>query len=227
MSVKIAPSFLTADLGRLADEVRAVEAAGADYLHLDVMDGHFVPPITFGALVIEAIRKVTRLPLDVHLMVEAPERQVEAFAKAGSDIVNIHIEACPQPQQLLQQIRSLGCRAGICLNPETPISAIEELLSEVDQVMVMGVNPGWGGQQLIDGTLPKVRELRSLVTERGFSPDIEIDGGVKAGNCASCAQAGANVLVAGSAVFNDQAPVAENMRALREALAGVRTQAEA
>ena len=220
--IKIAPSFLTADLRRLAEEVRAVEAAGADYLHLDVMDGHFVPPITFGAIVVEAVRKVSRLPLDVHLMIEHPERQLEAFASAGSDILNIHVEACPQLPPVIEQVRSLGCRVGVCLNPPTPISAIEEVLARVDQVMVMGVNPGWGGQPLIPETLPKVRQLRALLDERGLTPDVEVDGGVKVGNAAACAQAGATVLVAGSAVFNDEASVAENMRALRAALAGAR-----
>jgi ribulose-phosphate 3-epimerase len=205
--------------------VRAAEAAGADYLHLDVMDGRFVPPITFGALVVEAVRKVTRLPLDVHLMIEQPERHLEAFAQAGSDILNVHVEACPDLQQVLQQIKTLGRRAGVCLNPDTPISAIEEVLGEADQIMVMGVNPGWGGQPLQPGTLPKVRTLRALLAERGLSPDIEIDGGVKVGNAAACAEAGACVLVAGSAVFNDEASVAENMRALREALAGTEARA--
>ncbi len=221
-AIKIAPSFLTADLGRLADEVRAVEAAGADYLHLDVMDGHFVPPITFGALVVEAVSQVSRLPLDVHLMIERPERQLEAFAQAGARILNVHVEACPDLPPILQQIKALGCRAGVCLNPPTAISAIETVLDQVDQVMVMGVNPGWGGQALIPSTLPKVRELRALLAKRGLDPDIEIDGGVKAGNVAACAEAGARVLVAGSAVFNDGASVADNMRALREALATAR-----
>ena len=221
--VKIAPSFLTADLALLADEVRAVEAAGADYLHLDVMDGHFVPPITFGALVVASIRKITRLPLDVHLMIERPERQLEAFAQAGADVINVHVEACAGLPPVLAQIRSLGCRAGVCLNPPTPVSAVERVLDQVDQVMVMGVNPGWGGQQLIPETLPKVRELRALLDQRGLSPEIEIDGGVKVHNCAACVEAGANVLVAGSAVFNDQASVAENMRDLREAIAGAKS----
>ena len=217
--IKIAPSFLTADLGRLADEVRAVEAAGVDYLHLDVMDGRFVPPITFGALVVEAVRKVTRLPLDVHLMIEQPERHLEAFTDAGAHILNVHVEACPDLPRVLQRIKELGPRAGVCVNPDTSLSEIEGALAEVDQVIVMGVNPGWGGQPFIPETLPKMRRLRTMLDERGLSPDIEIDGGVKVGNAAACAEAGARVLVAGSAVFNDQASVAENMRALREALA--------
>ncbi len=220
-AMKIAPSFLTADMSRLGEEVRAAEAAGADYLHLDVMDGRFVPPITFGELVIEAVRKITRLPLDVHLMIEQPERHLEAFAEAGGDILNIHVEACPDPRPVLEAIKALDRRAGVCLNPDTPISAIEAVLGEADQIIVMGVNPGWGGQPLQPGTLPKVRSLRSLLDERGLSPDIEIDGGVKMGNAAACAEAGARVLVAGSVVFNDEASVAENMAALRQALAGI------
>jgi ribulose-phosphate 3-epimerase len=220
--IKIAPSFLTADFGRLADEARAAEAAGADYFHLDVMDGHFVPPITFGALVVEAVRKATSLPLDVHLMIESPEKHLKAFAGAGAQIINVHVEACPHVHRVLQQVRSLGCKAGVCLNPGTPVSEIEEVLGEADQIMVMGVNPGWGGQKFIPATLPKVRRLRALLDERGASAEIEIDGGVKAGNIARCAEAGARVLVAGSAVFNDEASVADNMRALRDALATVR-----
>ncbi|MBI4571142.1 MAG: ribulose-phosphate 3-epimerase [Chloroflexi bacterium] len=220
-NIKIAPSFLTADLARLADEVRAAEEAGADYLHLDVMDGRFVPPISFGAIVVAAIRKVTRLPLDVHLMIEAPERQIEAFADAGSDIVNIHVEACERVQQAIERIKALGCRAGVCLSPPTPVAAIDPILAAVDQVIVMGVNPGWGGQPLIPETLPKIAQLRALLDERGPTAEIEIDGGVKIHNAAACAQAGARVLVAGSVLFNGQASVAENMRALRQALAEV------
>ena len=225
MSFKIAPSFLTADFARLGEEVRAVEEAGADYLHLDVMDGRFVPPISFGAIVVEAIGKLTRLPLDVHLMVERPESKLESFVQAGAQILNVHVEACEQIDSALQQIKALGCRAGVCLNPGTPVSAIEELLDKADQVMVMGVNPGWGGQAMIEGTLPKVRSLRALLDERDLSAEIEIDGGVQAGNIAACAQAGARVLVAGSAVFNDQASVAESMAALRLALASVEASA--
>ena len=220
-SIKIAPSILTADLARLADEVRAVERAGADYLHLDVMDGHFVPPITFGALVVAAIHKITRLPLDVHLMVEHPERHLEHFAEAGAHILNVHVEACDDLPAVLAQVRSLGCRAGVCVSPPTPLSAIEHVLDQADQVMVMGVNPGWGGQSLIPETLPKLRELRALLERRGLQPDVEIDGGVKLHNCLACVEAGANVLVTGSVVFNDEASVDENMRALHAALAGV------
>jgi len=222
-TIKSAPSFLTADLSRLADEVRAVEAAGADSLHLDVMDGHFVPPISFGAIVVKAIDKITDLPLDVHLMIEHPERQLEAFAEAGGDTLDVHVEACDNLAGVVARIKALGCRAGVGLNPETAISAIEGVLQEVDQVLVMGVNPGWGGQSLIPETLPKLRELRKLLDERGLNPDVEIDGGVKVHNAAECAAAGANVLVAGSVVFNDNASVADSMRELREALASTKS----
>jgi ribulose-phosphate 3-epimerase len=219
MNIKLAPSFLTADFGRLADQVREAEAAGADYLHLDVMDGRFVPPITFGTLIVEAVKRVTTLPLDVHLMIVEPERHVEAFAKAGGDIINVHVEACTHLHRVLSEIRRLDCRAGVCLNPATPIAAVEEVLGEVDQVMVMGVNPGWGGQALIPGTIDKVRAVRSALDERKAVADIEIDGGVKLENALECAQAGAGVLVVGSAVFNDQASPAANLAGFRKLFA--------
>ena len=217
-TIKIAPSFLTADLGRLADEVHAVEAAGADYLHLDIMDGHFVPPISLGAIIVAAIDKVTDLPLDIHLMVEHPERQLEAFAEAGGDILNVHVEACSDLPDMIDRMRKLERRVGVAVSPQTSISAIEGSLADIDQVLVMGVNPGWGGQALIPETLSKIRDLRSLLQERGLTADVEIDGGVKVNNAAECATAGANILVAGSVVFNDKAPVADNMRDLRSAL---------
>ena len=222
-SVKIAPSFLTADLSRLGDEVRAVEAAGADYLHLDVMDGRFVPPITFGALVVATIRRLTSLPLDVHLMVERPERHVEAFAEAGAQtgatLLSVHVEACPHLHRTLQQIRDLGCQPGVALNPATPLSAIEEVLADVDLILVMGVNPGWGGQKFIPSTLDKIRRLRTMLDERGLGAEIETDGGISVETAPMCVEAGARVLVAGSSVFNARASVAENMQALRHTLA--------
>lgn len=216
--VKIAPSFLTADFSRLGEEVRAAEAAGADYLHLDVMDGQFVPPITFGTLVVAAVRRLSSLPLDVHLMVEQPERQLQAFAEAGASILSVHVEVCPHLHGVLQEIRNLGCRVGVCLNPATPLSAVEEVLDEVDQVMVMGVNPGWGGQTFIPSSLGKMRRLRALLDERAPAVDVEVDGGVNGETAPRCVEAGARVLVAGSAVFNDRASVAENMQALRQSL---------
>jgi ribulose-phosphate 3-epimerase len=219
-AIKIAPSILTADLARLEDEIRAVERAGVDYIHLDVMDGHFVPPITFGALVVAAIRRITSLPLDVHLMIEEPERHVSAFAEAGATIINVHVEACKaELLAVLAGIRSAGCQTGVSVNPETPLAAIDSVLDEVDQVMIMGVNPGWGGQPLIPGTLDKVRALRETLAQRALSPDIELDGGVKIDNCADCAGAGATVLVAGSVVYNDSATPDENVRKLRAELA--------
>ena len=216
-NVKIAPSILTADFGRLADEVRAAEAGGADCLHLDVMDGRFVPNITFGHTLVEALRKVTNLPFDLHLMVVEPERQIEAF-KGIADTINVHIEVSPHINRTLYTIRKLGSRAGVCINPGTPISAIEESLPDVDQVMVMTINPGWGGQQMIPRQLEKVRRIRGLLDAGGFAADIEIDGGVKVGNIAQCVAAGANVLVCGSSVYNPDKSVAESIAALRAAI---------
>ncbi len=217
-TVKIAPSFLTADLARLAEAVQAAEAAGADYIHLDIMDGHFVPPITFGSATVAAVRRITSLPLDVHLMIEQPERHLEAFAQAGSDILNVHVEACRHLHRVVQQIKGLGCRAGVCLNPATPVSAVEEILPEADQVMVMGVNPGWGGQPFILAVLPKIERLSVLIAERGLAAEIEVDGGVSPQTAPACVEAGARVLVAGSTLFNDRGSVAENMARLRESL---------
>ena len=215
--IRLAPSILTADFGRLADQIRAADAGGADYVHLDVMDGHFVPPITFGPLVVEAVRRVTALPLDIHLMVADPESQIETFAAAGGDIINFHIEASAHADRLLRRIHALDKRAGICLNPATPLAAIEEVLDVADQVMVMMINPGWGGQTLIPSMFDKVRRLRALLDERALTPDIELDGGVKVGNVAQCVAAGANVLVCGSSVYNAEASPQDNLRGLRAA----------
>lgn len=217
--VKLAPSILTADFARLADEVRAAEAAGVDLLHLDVMDGRFVPNITFGPLVVEALRKVTNLPFDLHLMIVEPEKFVPAFADVA-DTINVHIEVSPHINRTLDQIHKLGKRAGVCINPGTSVSAIEESLPDADQVMVMTINPGWGGQQMIPRQLDKVRRIRKLLDAGGFPADIEIDGGVKVGNALQCAHAGANVLVCGSSVYNPEKSVAESVGALRAALAG-------
>jgi ribulose-phosphate 3-epimerase len=213
----LAPSILTADFGQLADQICAAEAGGAGYIHLDVMDGHFVPPITFGPLVVEAVRRTTRLPLDVHLMIEHPERQFESFARAGADIINFHIEATAHADRLLRAVQSLGKRAGVCLNPATPLAAIEDVLDVADQVMVMMINPGWGGQEMLPAMIEKVRRLRDTLAERRLSPDIEVDGGVKPSNIAACIEAGARVLVCGSSVYNDDASPADNLRALRTA----------
>ena len=217
VAVKLAPSILTADFGRLAEQIRAADEGGADYIHLDVMDGHFVPPVTFGALVVEAVRRVTKLPLDIHLMVEQPDKHFDAFAEAGGDIINFHIEATRHADRLLRRIHAMHKRAGICINPATPLSAIEEVLDVADQIVVMMINPGWGGQKLIPSMFPKLRRLREMLDERHLSPDIEIDGGVKANNVAQCIETGASVLVCGSSVYNSEATPQSNLRDLRQA----------
>jgi ribulose-phosphate 3-epimerase len=219
-AVKIAPSVLTADVGRLADQVREAVAAGADYIHLDVMDGHFVPVITMGPLFVAAVRRAVDVPIDVHLMVDRPEEQVVAFREAGGDILNFHVESTRHPHRLLAEVRRLGARAGLCLNPGTPLAAVEELLGEADQAVVMAVNPGWGGQRFIDSALARVEALRRAATARGLSLDIEVDGGVNLTTGPRCVAAGASVLVAGAAVYNDKASVAENLRSLRAAIEG-------
>jgi ribulose-phosphate 3-epimerase len=181
------------------------------------MDGRFVPPITFGPLVVEAVRRVTSLPLDIHLMIVEPEKQFEAFSEAGGDIINFHVEAAAHADRLLRTIHGLHKRAGICINPSTPLSAIEEVLDVADQVMVMMINPGWGGQKLLPGMIEKVRRLREMLDARGLRPDIELDGGVKVNNAAQCAAAGANVLVCGSSVYNSEGSPQTHLRALRDA----------
>lgn len=218
--IKLAPSILTADFARLADEVQAAEAAGVDLLHLDVMDGRFVPNITFGATLVESLRKVTQLPFDIHLMVVEPERHVAAFADSA-DTINVHIEVSPHINRTLDAIHRLGKRAGVCINPGTPVAALEESLPDVDQVMVMTINPGWGGQQMLPRQLDKVTRLRRLLDDGGFSAEIMIDGGVKTSNVGSCVRAGADLLVCGSSVFNQERSVAESVAALRSALAEV------
>ena len=199
--IKIAPSILSADFGRLADEVRAVTAAGADYVHVDVMDGHFVPNLTIGPMVVAAIRKATTLPLDVHLMIERPGDYIDAFAKAGADVIGVHEEACPHLHRVLQQIKNAGKRPSVTLNPHTPWQHVRHVLEDVSQVLIMSVNPGFGGQAFIPNVIPKIRELRQEIERRGLDVDIEIDGGIKVDNVATAVEAGANVLVAGSAVF--------------------------
>jgi ribulose-phosphate 3-epimerase len=216
--VKIAPSILTADFGRITDQVQEAVAGGADYLHLDVMDGHFVPVITFGPSLVAAIRKAVDVPLDIHLMIKNPETQLQAFRDAGGDILNVHVEACTHLHRVLQQIHGTGAKAGVCLNPATPLELIDEVLPDVDQVMVMAVNPGWGGQSFIEASLGKVTRLRAELDRRRLGAEIEVDGGVNLMTGPQCSAAGANVLVAGSFVYNDKAPVAANIAALRKAL---------
>ncbi len=217
--VKLAPSILSADFGRLAEQVREAEAAGADAIHIDVMDGHFVPPITMGPLVVEAVRRATALPLDVHLMIEHPDRQIDPLREAGATNLTIHVEATPHPHRVLGQIRDAGLSAGIGLNPGTPAAAVGELLSEVDIVLVMAVNPGWGGQSFIASALPKVRRLRELLDEAGLAAEIEVDGGVSAKTAAGCVAAGARILVAGSAIFAAPDGIAAATARLRAAVA--------
>jgi ribulose-phosphate 3-epimerase len=216
--VKIAPSILTADFGRITEQVQEAVAGGADYLHLDVMDGHFVPVITFGPALVAAIRKAVDVPLDIHLMIENPETQIEAFRDAGGDILNVHVEATRHVHRVVQEIKRIGGKAGVCLNPGTAPEVIDEVLPDVDQVMVMAVNPGWGGQSFIEASLGKVTRLKAEIDRRRLAAEIEVDGGVNLTTGPRCAAAGASVLVAGSFVYNDKAPVAENIAALRKAL---------
>jgi ribulose-phosphate 3-epimerase len=199
----IAPSILSADFGRLAEEVRAVDAAGADWIHVDVMDGHFVPPLTIGPLVVRAVRAATALPLDVHLMIEHPERQVGEFAAAGADRITVHIEACDDPAAVARQIRAAGARPGLSLNPPTPIERVAGAMADFDLLLVMTVNPGWGGQAIVDGAMDKIAAARRLRTEGAGDFLIEVDGGIKASTAAAARRAGADLLVAGSAVFGD------------------------
>ncbi|HET6282037.1 MAG TPA: ribulose-phosphate 3-epimerase [Polyangia bacterium] len=201
MAVRIAPSILSADFGRLAEEVRAVEAAGADYIHVDVMDGRFVPNLTIGPLVVKAVRAATRLPVDVHLMIVEPERYVEDFARAGADLISVHVEASPHLHRTIQQIRALGKRASVAVNPHTALGDLDVILPDLDMVLLMTVNPGWGGQKFIDGVLPKIRALRDEISRRKLNVDIEVDGGIAPDTVEAVVRAGANVLVAGSAVF--------------------------
>lgn len=197
----IAPSILSADFSQLGDEIRSVEKAGADWIHVDVMDGHFVPNITIGPLVVEAVRRITSLPLDVHLMIENPDRYIEDFAKSGADLISVQVETCTHLNRTIQLIKSLDLRAGVVLNPSTPLSAIEWTLEDVDFVMVMSVNPGFGGQKFILNSIDKVRALRKMIHERGLSVLIEIDGGVNEKTIKNISDAGADVFVAGSAIF--------------------------
>lgn len=200
--IKISPSILSADFARLGDEIRAIDTGGADYIHVDVMDGHFVPNITIGPLVVDAVRKVTSKPLDVHLMIKNPDRYIPDFAKAGADLITVHQEAVPHLHRTIQLIRSLGKKAGVSINPATPVSTLDVILDDLDLVLLMSVNPGFGGQSFIPATLAKIAELRQRIEERGLKVEIEVDGGVKADNIASMAAAGADVFVAGSAVFS-------------------------
>ena len=213
--IKIAPSILSADFSRLGEDIQAVDRAGADYIHVDVMDGHFVPNITIGPLVVAALRKVTDKPLDVHLMIENPDLYIAEFAKAGADIITVHQEAVPHLHRTIQLIKSLGKKAGVSLNPATPVESLDVILDELDLVLVMSVNPGFGGQSFIPSALDKIRALRQRITQRGIATELEVDGGVKVDNIREVVGAGADVLVAGSAVFNTD-DYAATILALRE-----------
>ena len=197
----ISPSILSADFARLADAVQQVETAGADWIHVDVMDGHFVPNLTVGPPMVEALRKVTGLPLDVHLMITNPDEFIPEFAKAGADILTVHVETCPHLHRTVQSIKEHGMKAGVSMNPATSTSTLEHILGDVDLVLVMSVNPGFGGQKFIDSTLDKIRQIRGMISASKSSPYLEVDGGISVKNVASVLKAGANVLVAGSAIF--------------------------
>lgn len=201
--IKIAPSILSADFANLGSEIKEVEDGGADYIHVDVMDGHFVPNITIGPLIVDAIKPITNLPLDVHLMIENPDQYIPAFATAGAEIISVHQEACPHLHRTIQLIKNNGVKAGVVINPATPSIMIKDILSDVDLVLVMTVNPGFGGQSFIEGTVDKIKQIATWRHEQNLSFEIEVDGGVNVDTARLCTEAGADVLVAGSAVFNE------------------------
>ena len=200
--VKIAPSILSADFSKLGEEIKDVERGGADYIHVDVMDGHFVPNITIGPLIVDSIRPITKLPLDVHLMIENPDQYIEDFAKAGADYITVHVEACRHLHRTIHLIKSLGVKAGVVLNPATPVQLIEPIIEDVDMVLLMSVNPGFGGQKFISSVLSKIKQVKEMSEKKGLNLEIEVDGGVNEETALLCVEAGATVLVAGSAVFN-------------------------
>ena len=222
MNVKIAPSILSADFASLGQQVQTALDAGVEYIHVDVMDGHFVPNMTVGPLIVEAVKPLTEAAgatLDVHLMISNPDRLVPAFASAGADILIVHVETCDHMHRTIQQIKELGVKAGVTLNPATPLNTLEEILPEVHQVLVMTVNPGFGGQSYIPASTDKISRLRHMLDGRGLSHvELEVDGGIKPNNAAEIVEAGATVLVVGSAIFNDQASIADNIFALRQAV---------
>lgn len=218
--VKIAPSILAADFTRLGEQVRDAEEAGVEWFHIDVMDGHFVPNISFGPLIVEAMRRVTNVPLDVHLMIEKPERYIPDFAKAGANQINVHVETCPHLHRTLYQIKDLGLKAGVALNPHTPFEMIREVLTDVDRVLVMTVNPGFGGQKLIETTLPKVAQIRYALERLEHPAEIGVDGGVDLGTARDVVESGADVLVAGYSIFTTTEGASAAVAALRSAANG-------
>ncbi|UCF94856.1 MAG: ribulose-phosphate 3-epimerase [Desulfobacterales bacterium] len=211
----IAPSILAADFSRLGEEIRAVEAAGADWIHADVMDGHFVPNITLGPVIVDAVGRVTKLPIDVHLMIENPDRYIMAFARAGAAWISVSIEACPHLHRTVQLIREAGARPGVVLNPATPLGTLDWILADVDYVLIMSVNPGFGGQDFIPTSIDKIKALAGMIRDKGLSTLIEVDGGVKEDNIAAISQAGADILVAGTAIFGT-ADYTQTLKKLRE-----------
>jgi len=213
--VKLAPSILSADFARLGEQVTEAAEAGADYIHIDVMDGRFVPNITIGASVVAAIRRFTDLPLDVHLMIESPERQIKQFADAGADIITVHLEACLHIHRVVQNVKELGVRVGVALNPGTPVALLKEILPILDLVLVMTVNPGFGGQTFIEAMLRKVAGLRAELDKNGLTAELEVDGGINAEQAPRVVSAGGRVLVAGAAVFNSDRTVEEALRKIR------------
>jgi ribulose-phosphate 3-epimerase len=219
--MKIAPSILSCDFARLADEIRAVEAGGADWIHVDVMDGHFVPNITIGPVITAAVRRSTALPLDVHLMIEAPERYLEAFAEAGAHVLTVHQEVCPDLARVVSRVRELGVKAGVAVNPATSLDTVRHVLSDVDLLLVMSVNPGFGGQAYIPTSTEKVRRARALLDEVGSHAELEVDGGVDARNAGDIADAGATVLVAGSAIYRHPEGAPRGVEAIRRSATGM------
>jgi ribulose-phosphate 3-epimerase len=215
--VKIAPSILAADFARLGAEVAEAEAAGADYIHVDVMDGHFVPNLTMGPPIVRAVRRVTELPLDVHLMMEAPERYLADFAEAGANILTVHVETCPHLHRTVEQIKELGCRAGVTLNPATPAASLQEILRFADLVLVMTVNPGFGGQRYIEGIEDKIGQVRAMLDDGGLHAELEVDGGIDAETAGRVVRAGADVLVAGTAIFGAEEGVRSAIERIRNA----------
>ena len=220
-TVKIAPSVLSADFSRLREQIEAVTQAGADFIHVDVMDGHFVPNLTMGPIVVEGIRASTHLPLDVHLMINEPDRFIADFVQAGADHIIVHSEACMHLHRVVHQVKELGLQVGVAVNPATPLGAIEEVLGYVDVALVGTVNPGFAGQKLIPETLNKVARLRDILREAGYGAEIQVDGGINAETAPAAVRAGATILVAGSAVFNKAEPVGESMRKLKDSIRGL------